>query len=184
MASILCLQKEKNKSLATALLLEYALKKEGINSFKIRYEKKGKPYLEGEDVYFNISHSGDYVVCAVCDKEVGIDIQKIEKNKDFLKLARRFFTKEEALEIESVDEERRPEVFTTLWSIKESYVKYTGIGLSQGMNSFFIDTMQQVIWNEEKSEKCNYQLFEIEHYKIAVCVKEGEIGNPQKVELQ
>ena len=43
--------------------------------FSIR--EHGKPYAVDLDVEFNISHSGDMVVCAVDDKPVGIDIEKI-----------------------------------------------------------------------------------------------------------
>ncbi len=40
-------------------------------------KEHGKPYAKGLPVEFNISHSGDYVVCAVDDKPIGIDIEKI-----------------------------------------------------------------------------------------------------------
>ena len=38
------------------------------------YGKHGKPYLKNySDVYFNISHSGKYVMCAAGDMEMGVE---------------------------------------------------------------------------------------------------------------
>src|SRR5690554_797379 len=54
----------------------------------------GKPYLKDwDEFHFNISHSGKWVVCAISNKPVGIDVERI---KDLnIKIADRFFSKEE-----------------------------------------------------------------------------------------
>ena len=58
------------------------------------YSEYGKPYLRGEkNLYFNISHSKNYVVCAFSDREVGIDIQVHKKGKG--DIAQRFFSMED-----------------------------------------------------------------------------------------
>lgn len=51
----------------------------GVQPEIIRFAvgEQGKPYAVGLCVEFNISHSGDMVVCAVDDKPVGIDIEQI-----------------------------------------------------------------------------------------------------------
>ena len=51
----------------------------------------GKPYFPAfPDFYYNISHSGSYVVCAVCDHPVGIDLQQIPNQAErALKIAKR-----------------------------------------------------------------------------------------------
>ena len=47
---------------------------------KFAYSEYGKPYLSNyPNVHFNVSHSRDYVVCAVFNKPIGVDIQKIGK---------------------------------------------------------------------------------------------------------
>jgi len=53
----------------------------------------GKPYLENSKLFFNVSHSGIYVAAAVSEDHVGIDIEKLRRNK--LQVARRFFSEEE-----------------------------------------------------------------------------------------
>ena len=64
-------------------LLETACLKEGIlhPRDRIIYGTNGKPYLEGNELYFNLSHSGDYALCVLCDTEVGCDIQRVRNPK-------------------------------------------------------------------------------------------------------
>ena len=75
------------------LLLDYGLEKRGIEDWKrgLWYNENGKPYLaEGQGIYFNLSHSGEYVACAVSGEEVGCDIELISGQKP--DIARRFFS--------------------------------------------------------------------------------------------
>ena len=87
---------------------------------KIKYNKYGKPYLEEEKKYFNISHSGDYVVFVKDEKNIGIDIERIsERNLDIIKYA--FNDKEIGL----IDGDIKK--LTKLWTIKESVYKASGV---------------------------------------------------------
>ena len=54
----------------------------------------GKPYItDAENVFFNVSHSGKFVVCAVSDAEVGCDIEEINSQGSFMEgVADRFFS--------------------------------------------------------------------------------------------
>ena len=62
-------------------------------SFSYEYGEQGKPQIVNFPKKFNLSHSGDYVVCGVSDGEVGVDIQKWVPFKE--RTAERFFAKEE-----------------------------------------------------------------------------------------
>ncbi|MGN6712626.1 4'-phosphopantetheinyl transferase family protein [Anaerocolumna jejuensis] len=95
----------------------------------------GKPYLKNrEDVYFNISHSGSWVVCAIGEQPVGVDIEKISKVD--LDIAKRFFTTHEYNRIVLCSTEDKQSEFFKLWTLKESYIKMIGKGLSIPLNSF------------------------------------------------
>lgn len=97
----------------------------------------GKPFLEGRnDVFFNISHSGDYVVCALSDKEVGIDIEGEKRAR--LEVARRFFHPDEIKKLESLEDKEKDDFFYDYWSVKESFLKYTGDGLTRPLSSFCV----------------------------------------------
>ena len=96
---------------------------------KFAYTEYGKPYLLNyPHVHFNISHSGEYVACAVSDKPVGVDIQKIgEYNCD---VAKRVCNEKELEQIEnSLD---KASEFTKLWTQKEAVLKMYGTGIASG----------------------------------------------------
>lgn len=99
--------------------------------------KYEKPFLLYPNrIHFNISHSEDCVVCAIDDEPLGIDIE-IEKPID-LKIAEQFFSKDEYIAIQSQPQEARQKYFYLLWTLKESYIKAEGKGLSIPLDSFTI----------------------------------------------
>jgi len=99
--------------------------------------EKGKPYLEGNPVYFNISHSKKWVVAAVCnDFDVGIDVEKI-KSVNF-EIAERFFSEKEKKMLLSKTGDEKTEYFFNLWTLKESYLKLLGKGLTKPLNTFTV----------------------------------------------
>lgn len=72
-------KKDKIRTLIGEILIRTIVIEElGIINKHIIFEKNkyGKPYLKGyENFNFNISHSGKFVVCAIDDKSIGIDIE-------------------------------------------------------------------------------------------------------------
>ncbi len=92
------------------------------------YGPHGKPTLRDARAHFSLSHSGHWVVCAVSDSPVGVDIQPPSLPRPAL--LRRCFTQEErAYSGES------PARFARLWSMKEAYLKLSGAGRSAGAQS-------------------------------------------------
>ena len=88
------------------------------------YGANGKPYLrDRKDCFFSISHSDRYVVCAVADCEVGVDIEPVSPIRPAV--LHRCFTDQER---EWIGDD--PERFARLWTMKEAYMKMTGTGLS------------------------------------------------------
>ena len=100
---------------------------------QIGFGENGKPHLKNGDMYFNISHSGDYVVLATADGEVGVDIEKVVPADDAV--ATRCFTEEERKWMQS---QKHDEAFFTLWTAKESVMKGTGLGLSLPPETFCV----------------------------------------------
>ena len=85
--------------------------------------------LEERDVrpglHFNLSHSGNYAVCAVSEQEVGIDIQEIRDPRE--SLVKYCCTDNERKRI--LESSHSAAVFTVVWSWKEAFMKMTGQGL-------------------------------------------------------
>lgn len=70
--------RDKKLSLGAEILLKHSLTKIGICDPIISVGKYGKPCLSNyPHIYFNLSHSQDYVACAVSDSPVGVDVERI-----------------------------------------------------------------------------------------------------------
>lgn len=133
----------------------------------------GKPFLAGyPDVHFNLSHSGEYVCCAVADQEVGVDIQKYQGKVDGI--AKRFFTREDNRLLDQCDKEERQKRFFRIWSIRESYIKFTGRGLGQGLDSFGIDWKGKQIYDRGRLAACFEEYAGLEAYSLCVCTGQRE----------
>lgn len=147
--------------------------------FRFTYGLHGKPYLKDNpsdsmgDLFFSLSHSGDYVLCVLSPKEVGADIQRIpeeegKKTKREESIAERFFTKQERTWYLNGQEEERRERFYRIWAGKEAYMKWTGNGLTEGLSSFEVNLVEESVNNREAL------LWELEvprGYVAAICKK-------------
>ena len=120
--------------LVGAVLAKYMLLKYFRIPFSkqhISYGRYGKPYLRDyPNVHFNISHSGQFVACAVSDRPIGVDIQEVVSYRR--DVAKHIFSPEELSQIESSPD--RSAEFTKLWSQKEAYLKMLGIGFSDSLD--------------------------------------------------
>ena len=90
----------------------------------LQYDEDGKPTVPGTGLYVSISHSGAYVVCAVDEMPVGVDVETVRDVDE--KFMRRVCSQEElAYALRGGDMERR---FWELWTAKEAVFKLTGHG--------------------------------------------------------
>ena len=93
-----------------------------VSSDKLLKKENGKPYYENGP-FFNISHSGKYVMMAVSSKEIGVDIEE-NVEKDMSMLIKIFNEAEAKMIKEHAD-------FYYLWCAKESLIKCTGGSISK-----------------------------------------------------
>lgn len=140
----------------------------------------GKPYIKNiNDFHFNISHSGDWIVCVIDKNSVGIDIEKISTIN--LDISKNFFSNKEHEDLMLSNEPF--DYFFKLWTLKESYIKYLGKGLSHPLNSFTMHLKENGIKIESEERILNdifFKQYNIEEgYKLAAC---GEKDNfPQNL---
>ncbi|PZQ99068.1 MAG: hypothetical protein DI539_28810, partial [Flavobacterium psychrophilum] len=136
------------KDVRASLLGKFLLKK-GLELFKeeahlttLQQSKFGKPFREGSSTRFNISHSGDLVVCALANKmEIGIDIELISSMTSTThNQLISFLEKKQVLKIPSVS-------FWKYWTQKEAVVKAHGSGLSSLFTSFNINNGKTTLHN-------------------------------------
>ena len=158
-------KKDKKLSCGAYLLLKKLLSEEKITNPHFKTEKYGKAYISNyENIYFNLSHSGKIVLCAISDMEVGADVEYIDPTID-LNIAKHYFYNSEYENIKNA--KNRPDEFFKYWVLKESYMKYTGLGMNLKLDSFEIIIEEEIkLKNDNKNLKFN--LFNIKDYKIGI----------------
>ena len=139
-------------------------------------DRYGKPYVTNvKNTHFNVSHSGEWVVCALDAEPIGIDIEFIKSIK--LKIAKRFFSQEEYNDIVGKDENERKSYFYDLWTLKESYIKAVGRGLSLPLNTFTIRIGSSGITIQGSSVEgeFHFKQYRIDKlYKLSVCATSAD----------
>ena len=112
-------EKARRECLAAGLLLRKVLEIHGVDLKTVHTNDDGKPEAEG--ICFNLSHSGNIVICAASKDNVGCDIEKIGSAPK--RVAERFFCEDEIDWIESFANEDKNREFFRIWTMKESYLK-------------------------------------------------------------
>ncbi|CAK7016092.1 4'-phosphopantetheinyl transferase superfamily protein [Tissierella sp.] len=130
----------------------------------------GKPYIKNLPIQFNISHSGKWVMCAVSNNTVGADIEQIKKI-DISQIIHYFNQKEYEYILSQVPE-LRLETFYKIWTLKESYIKWLGAGLSISLKSFYFsfDNLKITINDDAaRSKKPYFMQYLIDGHIISIC---------------
>jgi len=133
--------KSYSESFALKILSEYLNVDE--KSLVVLRDRFGKPYLKDyPETHFNISHTKGAIVCAVSDKQVGIDIEGLRKVN--YKIAEKYFTEAEKEYIFS-EVKGQDDRFIEVWTKKEAYVKWVGRGMEIPLDSFDTIGMDNVV---------------------------------------
>ncbi|XBX10006.1 4'-phosphopantetheinyl transferase superfamily protein [Enterocloster clostridioformis] len=145
-----------------------------VNSINIHTGIYGKPFISSTFGFdFNLSHSGRYIVIAVSNEQVGIDIEK-RMCIDF-KIAQRFYSEGELKAVTSLPSySEKLSKFFQIWTLKESYIKALGYGLYIPLNSFEIN-LGDTISVTDNNYKSQFHLYttELDDYYLSVCFKEN-----------
>lgn len=173
-------RKDKHRSLGAGIALDYALKRYGLKEMDMEYAfgEWGKPSLRDyPDIHFSLSHSGDYAICSIGDVPVGNDIEHVRGGR--LKVADRFFAPEELTFLYAVqDEEEITQRLFRIWTMKESFLKVTGKGISLPLRDFavMVDEEADRIRVKHTFNAMYYHMKEykeIPGYRVAVCAQES-----------
>lgn len=166
------IEDKKRTLYADLLVRSIIIRLTGVNNRGIRFitNQYGKPYyVENNNLFFNISHSGDRVLCGFSNEEIGVDIE-LMKNCD-IELARRYFTQDEYEMLIHSETNKMISCFYSIWCAKESYIKYMGLGLSLPLGTFYCDILTGCIF--EGSKEVNtaklHELSVDDSYKAYVC---------------
>lgn len=177
---------DERRCIYAGALLRYVLSNKGIYDYRLRYNEYGKPYLLNAGApFFNLSHSGKWVLCGISDHEIGVDVEQMgEVETD---IARQFFHPQEYAAIEcAAATGNESEAFFSIWTLKESYIKYLGAGMSVPLDSFFFCIEGGAVTLHAPAATLPHtKLFDMDKYhKAAVCTSDASIGEIQAVSLQ
>ena len=141
---------DRKRSFGAGVIIQKILENHGLSEKHLKYSENGKPFAD--DLFFNVSHAGDYVVGVLSDCEVGCDIEKAVNAP--LEIAEHYFNFRELEYIKSRRDKNK--AFFTLWTLKESYMKMTGRGMSLLLDSFEILPSEAGFTLGKSPEKCCY----------------------------
>jgi 4'-phosphopantetheinyl transferase len=155
-------------------------------SLQFAYTEQGKPFLPGNEIYFNLSHTGDQFLCGISTgAPLGVDVEGRRRIPDLESIAARFFSPEELQSLLQWEGEERVRGFYRCWTRKEAFLKATGEGLSRGLHTFQVTlspdepaSLLQVDGSVEEARQ--WTLFSLEPAEgftgaVAIRVREAEI---------
>jgi 4'-phosphopantetheinyl transferase len=150
----------------------------------------GRPHIEIPDVLgglsFNIAHTAGLIVCAcTAAARVGVDAEIVRLAKAPLEVADRYFSPTEVAELRALPLAAQPERFFQYWTLKESYIKATGKGLSTPLDQFTFRLEQAGCielsfgsgLNDDPQRWRSWLLEPIAGYLVALTVERG----PQRI---
>ena len=114
----------------------------------------------------------------VLNSEIGIDIEAIQQNIDYLDICQRWFSVQESNALWDLPEEKRIGAFYRAWTRKEAYIKARGIGLSYSLNRFSVsldESSSALLEHQDCSQEMkSWQIYNIEvssAYSAAVAIE-------------
>ena len=147
-----------------------------------RYSEKDKPSLAlaGNQVEFNVSHSGTTALLAFArGRALGVDVERIREDLDPAVLAHRFFSTHEQNQLAAIPPSEKYHAFFRCWTRKEAYIKARGTGLSLPLDQFDVslrpgDENALLSTRPDAAEAALWSLQEIpagDGYVAALCVQ-------------
>ncbi len=154
---------EYNVNLLPANVKEHCKKKESIAAasellsmgvVNLHYDENNKPLAD--NCYVSISHSKEMVAVCRSDKPVGIDVEFMSIDRDYKKIANRFY---KGKELEYFNASPTAETFYDIWTKKEAYSKISGQGTIEIFEGFDVLSLNGY----------SFQTEYVENYALSVC---------------
>ncbi|MBO5333217.1 MAG: 4'-phosphopantetheinyl transferase superfamily protein [Clostridia bacterium] len=142
---------KKKESLAAAT----ALLSMGVEN--LHYDENNKPLAD--NCFVSISHSKDIIAVCKSDKPVGIDVEFMATDRDYNKIANRFY---KGKELEYYNSSPTLEAFYEIWTKKEAFSKISGQGTIEIFEGFDVLSL----------ESYKFQTEFIENFALSVCEKQ------------
>jgi 4'-phosphopantetheinyl transferase len=150
----------------------------------------GKPsiaaeHAEARGIEFNVSHTEELAVLGVARASaLGVDVENIRARDVAIDTAVRYFAPAEVTALRALPHQRRQQRFFEYWTLKESYIKARGMGLSIPLDRFAFDLdcpsgirlMIDPSLGDRPERWAFMQLLLGQDHMAAVCVETGRMG--------
>lgn len=157
----------------------------------------GRPYIDSAlhpiPIFFSISHTKDMIAIAVSDiKSMGVDAEKHDKRINSIEISSSFFSHYEHQQLIKLPENKQKERFYDLWTLKESYIKAIGKGLSIPLNSFELDfvtnktiDINQLLAVNDSELKWLFKIIPVEEgYSLSLCLGFQSTYSGHRIQLK
>lgn len=143
--------KKKESSAAASALIN-------MGTENLRYTENGKPVAD--NCFVSISHSEKVIAVCKSDVPVGIDIEVFGKKRDWVKIAKRYFSENE---LQYFSKSPNEKTFLEIWTKKEAFAKISGNGIADIINGVDVFSLDGFTFETEL----------VNNFIITVCEKVG-----------
>jgi len=136
-----------------------------IEDLIIRKNKYGKPFIRNRDnLYYNVSHSENIVVCVISSNKIGVDISYVKDVN--INVAKQFCNEDEFRYI-TLSSDYKKSLFK-IFSLKESYIKMLGRSLMDIKNVEVIMDGNLLTVKSKHNIRISF-IENIDEYLISIC---------------
>ena len=104
---------------------------------------RGKPYVVGKPLFFNLSHSGKLALIGLGAAELGVDVEKVRHLESLGEIARKHFSPSEFEALSPLAGDARELAFYRCLTRKEAYIKAVGEGLTMPLDTFDVSLCEE-----------------------------------------
>lgn len=172
-----------SQALVRTVLSSYSTVAPG--DWRFSASEHGKPSVSAPAVnptiHFNLANTSGLVVCVVsaAHAQLGVDAERIDQKVEAVALAERYFSSSEFSNLRALPASERPRRFFAYWTLKESYVKARGLGLTLGTDrfSFLLEDEISIVFDTgfaDDATSWRFALLDVPpNHMIGVSVKTG-----------
>jgi 4'-phosphopantetheinyl transferase len=179
------------RALVRTVLSRYAAVRP--HEWRFTPDQYGRPQIVNDDctarqISFNLSHTDRLVVLGVTsERALGVDTEHVRARRADLQVAEHFFAAAEVAQLRATPAESQHGRFFEYWTLKESYIKARGLGLSLPLKQFAFDLSQpgtvQIRFHaplsDEPSRWIFWQLQIGADHCVAICAERAAHGVPK-----
>lgn len=150
----------------------------------------GRPFvaphlMPSEGIHFSLSHTQDLMALSISrNQEVGIDVECREREIDYMKIARAYFSPHECKQLEDLSPGSIGLKFWSFWTLKEAFIKAKSMGMAIPLDAFGFDLASKVpLFSCDESRlghsSCGWKfrlMKPTERHVLALCQGSGMVG--------